>query len=145
MDNRHWDGKTVHIQPDATRRDRRSVEIGLTPETARELAMALHRVKQTTFGLQNGPQELLDALDYVFVGDPRSVVRHSRMQAAKGMEPAGADPRSYPAEHGFIPDSKKPEWCCWKTGVAQQECGRPESQHVKPPRPRPLRDAEERR
>ena len=150
MNSRHWDGKTVHIQPQATARDRRSFEIGVTPDTARDLALALRRLKQTTFGLQSGVQELLDALDYVLVGDPQSVFRHSRMQAGKGMEPAGGDPSSYLyPDHTFIPHKHPTEGEPDRCGYARSRndattfCWRTKEEHVCPPRP--FRSTEEKR
>jgi len=93
---RFWDGKSVHIVIDATQHDRRSVEIGLTPEAAGEVANCLRSL--TALGQPSLPdrvQELLQALDYVLVADPASVAAHRQMQAGKGMEPASGDARSY--------------------------------------------------
>jgi hypothetical protein len=101
MSERFWDGKAVHVVDKATRYDQRCVEIGLTPEAARKATLALMKLRQTYVGMGPGPEveELLTALNYVLVGDPASVAAHQRMEAAKGMDPAGADRRSYgPAE-----------------------------------------------
>lgn len=88
-----WDGKTVHAAHTNPEHDRRHVEIAVTPETANELALALTRLKQTTFVLPDGAQEVLDALNFVMVGDPVSVAKHKRMEAGKGMTPDGGHRR----------------------------------------------------
>jgi hypothetical protein len=92
---RFWDGKTVHLIETDRVHDNRSFELALKEQTARDLAMALTRLKQTTFALQDSVQEALDALNYVLVADPASVAAHRRMEAGKGMEPAAGDRRSY--------------------------------------------------
>lgn len=86
---RFWDGKTVHVTTLMTERDRRSVEISLTPQTSGDLSNLLRRVKQEYRELQPSMQELLTALDYVLVADPASVAEHRRMEASKGMTPDG--------------------------------------------------------
>jgi hypothetical protein len=95
MESKYWDGKTVHLAHTNPEHDRRSLELALTDQTARDLALALSRLKQTTFALQDGVQEVLDALNYVLVADPVSVAAHKRMEAGKSMDPAAGDPRSY--------------------------------------------------
>ena len=90
---RHWDGKTVHVvQLPSPPGERRNVEVSLTPETAHQLALLLRG--NTGLGsvftpLTDGVQELLNALDYVLVADPASVAAHRRMEAGKGMTPDG--------------------------------------------------------
>lgn len=75
------------------------IDIQMPAETGRKLALALMRARQTWTGGGPGPEveELLQALNYVLVGDPASVAAHRRMEAGKGMEPAAGDPRSYEA------------------------------------------------
>lgn len=84
-----WDGKTVHVTDMGPGRDRRQIEVSLTEGAARKLALSLSRLKQTTFALPDECQELLDALNYVLVGDPDSRAAHQRMEAGKGMTPDG--------------------------------------------------------
>jgi hypothetical protein len=87
-----WDGKTVLALVNAnTPHPGKPVGLALSDRTARDLALALARLKQTTFALQGGVQELLDALNYVLVADPASVLAHQRMEAGKGMDPAASD------------------------------------------------------
>lgn len=86
---REWDGRSVYIIKQCLRYP---VEIDLAPETAGQLANLLR--KQTGLAnvftpLPDGLLELLNALDYVLVGDPASVAAHRRMEAGKGMEPSG--------------------------------------------------------
>jgi hypothetical protein len=73
MSERHWDGKTVHVaRAPGPGHDPRRLEIGLTEGTARELALSLRRLFQTTMMVPPSVRELADALDYVLVGDPAS-------------------------------------------------------------------------
>jgi hypothetical protein len=89
MIDRFWDGKTSHVSLTNPTHDRRTVDIALTPETARELSIALRRLEQTSLMSADGVRELADALDYVLVGDPSSRAKHRVMEAGKGM--AGSD------------------------------------------------------
>lgn len=84
-----WDGKTVHVIDMGPGRDRRQIEVSLTEDAARKTALALARLKQTTFGLADEVQEVLDALNFVLVGDPHSREAHRRMEVGKGMTPDG--------------------------------------------------------
>ena len=83
---RFWDGRTVHVAQTDPQRDKRCVEIGLTPETGRELALALRRLQQTSLANAPAVDELVNALDYVLVGDPFSRRQHAEMEAAKEKE-----------------------------------------------------------
>lgn len=88
-DRKFWDGKAVHVTTTNPQNDRRSVDIGLTDQAARELSLAIKRLKQTSLMIPESVTELELALDYVLVGDPRSVAEHRRMEASKGMTPDG--------------------------------------------------------
>lgn len=61
----------------------------LTEDAARKLALSLAKLKQTTLIVPVEVVEILDALNYVLVGDPASVKAHRQMEAGKGMEPSG--------------------------------------------------------
>ena len=89
MDAPTWDGKTVHVINMGAGHDRRQVEVSLTNDAARMLALALSRLKQTTLSLTPEVEELLSALNYVLVGDPASRAAHRVMEAGKGMPPDG--------------------------------------------------------
>lgn len=89
MNNKHWDGKTVHFAQVPSPYDRRDFELGMSEDTARKLALGLMKLKQTTMMLPPEVEEILTALNYVLVGDPASVAAHGRMEASKGMEPSG--------------------------------------------------------
>lgn len=86
---RSWDGRTVHIVRTNPAYDRREVDVSLTESTARDLALALRRMQQTSLMPPESVLELADALDYILVGDPASHAAHRRMEAAKGMTPDG--------------------------------------------------------
>lgn len=94
MDRRFWDGKTVHVttlETMETYRDPRSVEVGLTPETAGQLANLLRKqggLANLLSPLPDGLQELMTALDYVLVADPASVHAHSAMLRGSSSNPA---------------------------------------------------------
>jgi hypothetical protein len=97
-DRRHWDGRTVHVTTN-TYADRRSVEAGMTPETAGALANLLRShtgLANLLSPLPDELQELMVALDYVMVADPSSVAAHRRMEASKGMDPAESNPPALP-------------------------------------------------
>lgn len=88
---RKWSGRAVSfaavgLASVMTGKDFRA---DMTEDLARNLALALARLKQTTFALQPEVQELLDALNYVLVGDPHSQEAHRRMEVGKGMTPDG--------------------------------------------------------
>lgn len=89
MDAPTWDGKTVHVINMGFGRDRRQIEVSLTEDAARKLALAITKLKQTTMLLPPEVGELLNALNYVLVGDPASRAAHSSMEAGKGMTPDG--------------------------------------------------------
>jgi hypothetical protein len=136
---RYWDGRTVHVTTLNAERERRNVEIALTPDTAGHLANLLR--SQTGLGnllspLPEGLHELMVALDYVLVADPASVAAHRRMEASKGMDPAEAS-----RDHTYWP-TQRPGWgeefrCGWsKNG---RMCGLTEDEHPAIRVPRPLR------
>lgn len=84
---REWDGRSVSVRH---RSDvHKPVRVELTEKAARTIALALSRLKQTTMTLPGDAQELLNALDYVMVGDPNSTREHRQMEAGKGMTPDG--------------------------------------------------------
>lgn len=89
VDRKHWNGKGVHVADLPPRHDNRSVEIGLTPDAARELMLGLGRLRQTTFPLTPQMEELYTALSYVVGDRPFAVEAHRQMQISKGMEPSG--------------------------------------------------------
>lgn len=93
MKPRFWNGKTVHVTQTDPLHDRREVDVALTRETAGQLANLLRKANSglgTVFDpLPAGLNELMNALDYVLVGDPASVKAHHRMEAGKGMTPDG--------------------------------------------------------
>lgn len=84
-----WDGKAVHATDMGPGKDRRRVEVLLTDDAARKLAISLARLKQTTFGLMDEVEEVLQALNFVTIGDPESRAAHRQMEAGKGMTPDG--------------------------------------------------------
>jgi len=119
--HRFWDGRTVHITQDASPRDRRKVEVGLTPNTASELALTLRQAQgiDNPIQLTAGLVELLSALDYVLVGDPASVAAHRRMNDFKGMDPAAGDATSY-----ATPGVPVPAWVEIRRREEQERQGR---------------------
>jgi hypothetical protein len=84
-DSPTWDGKTLKVVNSAPNR----VDVTLTNDAARMLALALARLKQTTISLTPEVAERLTALHYVRGGDPASRAAHARMEAGKGMTPDG--------------------------------------------------------
>jgi len=88
---RFWDGRTVQFASKGLGGiyDARCWDLGLTEETARQLALTLAKAKLTYFALPPAMEELLNALNYVLVADPASVAAHRRMEAEKGMTPDG--------------------------------------------------------
>lgn len=84
-----WDGKTVHVINMGSGHDRRQIEVSLTEDAARKLALAITKLKQTTIMLPPEVEELVTALNYVMVGDPASRAAHRVMEAGKGMTPDG--------------------------------------------------------
>lgn len=109
-DSPTWDGKTSKVVNSAPNR----VDVTLTNDAARMLALALARLKQTTISLTPEVEELLTALNYVLVGDPASRAAHARMEAGKGMTPDGGHRAP---NHTFWP-SEHSSWdgfrCGWK-------------------------------
>lgn len=89
--NRFWDGRTVHFAHGGLGKiyDSRSFELALTEAAARKLALALSKYKQTYFSTEPEVEEILNALNYVLVGDPDSRAKHQRMETGKGMTPDG--------------------------------------------------------
>ena len=123
---RFWDGKTVHFANKGMAGifDRRQWELGLTEGTARSLALALARLKQTSVTLPDDCEEILQALNYVLVADPASVAAHRQMEAGKGMTPDGghkapAVRRPLRDEEGSLPihlslDPPRPRRTDWR-------------------------------
>jgi hypothetical protein len=101
MAERFWDGKDVYFVHEDNGRDRRDFQLGMTEQTARNLALALTKLRQTTMMLPESVGEIVHALNYVLVGDPASGAAHRRLNAGKGMEPAGGDPTNYGPQHPF--------------------------------------------
>jgi hypothetical protein len=89
MQGPYWDGKSVTVVNTGNRHDRRQIDVSLSNDAARMLALALARLKQTTISLTPEVEELLSALNYVTVGDPASRAAHRVMEAGKGMTPDG--------------------------------------------------------
>lgn len=89
--NHIWDGKAVSLKRKGLEGlfSNKQILVELTEDAARKLSLALMRLKQTTVPLTGDAQELLDALNYVMVGDPDSRAVHRRMEAGKGMTPDG--------------------------------------------------------
>lgn len=92
MGKRVWDGKAVLVMPESTTPNR-PIGMAISRETAGQLANLLRKNNDGLGNLFNplpdGLNEVLNALDYVLVGDPASVAAHRRMEAGKGMEPSG--------------------------------------------------------
>jgi hypothetical protein len=100
MENkRTWNGRAVMAMEGGTI-PAKPIVVALTPRAVRTLASTLARLKQTRGTLPGDAQELLNALDYVMVGDPNSVRKHTEMEAGKGMTPDGGykapTPRNMP-------------------------------------------------
>lgn len=91
MENKAWDGRAIALSLRSThpRFPEGVIDIQMGARTAQKLALSMHRLRQTTIMLPPEVQELVDALDYVLVGDPQSRAAHGRMEAGKGMEPSG--------------------------------------------------------
>ena len=88
MTDRIWNGRAAFVMG-ASSTPGKPIGLALTEEAARKTALALLRLKQTTIPLSGDVQELLDALNYVLVGDPESRAAHRRKEAGKGMTPDG--------------------------------------------------------
>lgn len=130
-DLRSWDGKTVHVAPTDPTHDRRCIDVALTTETASELANSLARLRQTTFALPDGIQELLDALNYVLVGDPYSTSQHQRMEAGKGMTPDGGYRAPDLIQHPYVDNPANPGFCHASSEVlgGKHICWQPRAAH----------------
>lgn len=133
---RFWDGKTVHFAMAPHHGDRRSWELGLTEETARKLALALAKCKQTYFTLEPEVQEILDALNYVLVADPASVQAHQRIEAGKGATPDGGFKLPEPTKriplvrHKFIAHLAEPLICdSFADANGGERCGLSKAAH----------------
>lgn len=128
-DRRFWDGRTVHLTRTDPAYDRREIDLALTENTARDLALALRRMQQTSMMPPESVQEICDAIDYVLVGDPASQAAHRRMEAGKGMTPdQGIGLPANPASHRFVDlgdveDNKVP--LADHLFIAHQESGSP--------------------
>lgn len=88
---RDWVGKAVSVKPPGLGEllSHKPYTVRLTEAGARNLALSIAKLKQTTMMVPVEVEELLDALNYVLVGDPHSRAQHQRMEAGKGMEPSG--------------------------------------------------------
>jgi len=87
----NWEGKAVNVRRKGIDGilSNKQVQVELTEQAARTIALTLGRLKQTTLTLPADAQELLTALDFVMVGDPASRAAHRDMEAGKGMTPDG--------------------------------------------------------
>lgn len=88
MSEREWRGRAVSLGH-FPGQSHWPTKVELTEDAARKLALALAKLKQTTMMVPVEVDEVLDALNYVLVGDPHSRQQHRRMEAGKGMEPSG--------------------------------------------------------
>ena len=88
---REWDGRAVSVAHKGLDGvfSHKQIRVELTEKAARTVALALSRLKQTTMTLPGDAQELLNALDYVMVGDPASTRAQREMETGKGMTPDG--------------------------------------------------------
>jgi hypothetical protein len=128
MDKRSWLGKTVLVSQSANPKTYVPIVIELGSEAASELASSLLRLKQTTFALPDGVQELLQALDYVLVGDPASTASHKRMEAGKGMTPDGGWRDLI--QHPYVEHPSNPGFCHAGTGLTSKTiCWQPRAAH----------------
>jgi len=125
---RIWEGKAVDVSPGGLAGifSNKPVEIHITEEGVRRLSFALASMAAVRKA-QGHPddrlllpevQELLTAINYVFVDDPASVAAHARMEAGKGMTPDGGyrAPQSFrvPREPDHSPGACKVlrgSWC----------------------------------
>lgn len=127
---RSWQGRAVSVENGGlqTLFSNKTVEIKMTEEGARRLSFAIATVAAVRKhqGMEQmllpEVQELLDALNYVFVADPASVAAHSRMEAGKGMTPDGG--------HKVPEPDHSPGACRVLRG---SWCGRPACQQVEIP------------
>lgn len=94
-----WNGRAVHAEQTLGGLvTGKPVKLMMPVESARKLALCIRRLKNTTSLIPPEVEEIADAIDFLLVGDPGSYARHQRMEAGKGMEPAGDDPSSYAKE-----------------------------------------------
>jgi hypothetical protein len=86
-----WEGRDVEAKKKGLEGvfSNKSIQIDLTDQAARDLALALGRLTQTTLPLTGNMEELRQALNFILVGDPMSRASHRRMEAGKGMTPDG--------------------------------------------------------
>jgi hypothetical protein len=132
MPDREWIGKTVDLQLKGLGGifSNKPISLDLTTETANALASSLLRLKQTTFALPNGVQELLQALDYVLVGDPASTASHKRMEAGKGMTPDGGYQAPDLLQHPYVEHPANPGFCHAASGLTSKTiCWQPRAAH----------------
>lgn len=95
--SRVWNGKAVSVEAGGlgSLLSTKPVEIHITEEGVRRVSFALASMAAVRKHqghdqlLLPEVQELLDAINYVFVADPASVEAHRRMEAGKGMTPDG--------------------------------------------------------
>lgn len=111
MDEKYWNGRSVHVAPTNPEHDRRSVEIALTPEAAEALRAWMAKSNLAFLLMDPAIGELHEALEYVLVGHQRSIDNHRRMQAGKGMTPDGGyrmpylgPPQKFEAEPSLPPE-----------------------------------------
>lgn len=95
MSRDKWVGLHVNVTNHVAHRSGKDIGIRMSLSGANRLALSIQRLQNTPQAVPPEVAELLQALNYVQIGDPVSVAYHRRMEAAKGMEPAAADPRSY--------------------------------------------------
>lgn len=133
--NRCWNSRTIHVNQIDPQRDRRCVEISLTPETGRELALALRRLQQTSLANAPAVDELVNALDYVLVGDPHSRAQHAALERSKDVRrgPTDADfARDAKPDHRYWP-SEHQTWegfrCGWSPTASGPLCGKTKEEH----------------
>jgi hypothetical protein len=133
MNSKKWDGKAVLVQSGLGEMlDRRPVRFNLTEKAARDLALALKRLQQTSLMNPESVTELVDALDFVLVGDPASRAAHARMEAGKGMAPSDEHLK---ADHDFLPHEHPNQPGVFRCGYARSKhdasgfCWRTEAEH----------------
>lgn len=92
MADRIWDGRAVHFAQRGLGGlfDNKPLRLDLKEEAARKLALLISKYKQICNDeIEAESEEILQALNYVLVGDPVSHAAHRRMEAGKGMTPDG--------------------------------------------------------
>lgn len=87
---RHWDGRTVHLAVTNPEHDHRYIELAMNREAAESLRATL-RLASQAFPQPLEVGEILEALSYVLgLGDIKENLNaYERMQRGKGMTPDG--------------------------------------------------------